>query len=195
MDGRVWVESEEGKGSTFIFIVVFGLTAEEPMQKKKAAAAVLEDVRLQPVRVLLVEDNPANRFLLRVVLEKFQHQVTEAVDGVEALHILLEDDRFDLILSDVQMPRLDGCSLPRIIRFCEQDEDIDIDTSEQLESGLVERLRARLRGRHRLIIAMTANAMSGDQEKCFAAGMDDYLTKPIDKEQLTATLKRWLPHG
>uniref|UniRef100_UPI004057AEA5 response regulator n=1 Tax=Candidatus Electronema sp. TaxID=2698783 RepID=UPI004057AEA5 len=195
MDGRVWVESEEGKGSTFIFIVVFGRTAEEPMQKKKAAAAVLEDVRLQPVRVLLVEDNPANRFLLRVVLEKFQHQVTEAVDGVEALHILLEDDRFDLILSDVQMPRLDGYSLTRIIRFCEQDEDIDIDTSEQLETGLVERLRRRLRGRHRLIIAMTANAMSGDQEKCFAAGMDDYLTKPIDKEQLAATLKRWLPQS
>ena len=194
MDGTITVQSEEGKGSTFIFIVVFGRTAEEPMQKKKAAAAVLEDVRLQPVRVLLVEDNPANRFLLRVVLEKFQHQVTEAVDGVEALHILLEDDRFDLILSDVQMPRLDGYSLTRIIRFCEQDEDIDIDTSEQLETGLVERLRRRLRGKHRLVIAMTANAMSGDQEKCFAAGMDDYLTKPIDKEQLAATLKRWLPN-
>jgi signal transduction histidine kinase len=195
MDGRIWVESEHGKGAAFIFIVIFGLTAEEPPHKKTAAAARLEDVRLQPVRILLVEDNPANRFLLRVVLERFQHQVTEAVDGVEALHILLEDDRFDLILSDVQMPRLDGYSLTRIIRFCEQDKEIDIDTSERLETGLVERLRRRLRGRHRLIIAMTANAMSGDQEKCFAAGMDDYLTKPIDKEQLAATLKRWLPQG
>ncbi|WP_417913362.1 response regulator [Candidatus Electronema sp. TJ] len=195
MDGRIWVESEEGKGSVFTFVVVFGRTAEEPPQKKKTASVLLEDVRLRPVRILLVEDNPANRFLLRVVLEKFQHQVTEAEDGVEALHILLEDDRFDLILSDVQMPRLDGYSLTRIIRFCEQDEEIDLDASEQLESGLVERLRRRLRGKHRLIIAMTANAMSGDQEKCFAAGMDDYLTKPIDKAQIASTLKRWLPAG
>jgi signal transduction histidine kinase len=196
MDGTISVQSEHGKGATFTFIVIFGLTAEEPPQKKKIDTAVVEAIRLQPVRVLLVEDNPANRFLLRVVLEKFQHQVTEAVDGVEALHILLEDDRFDLIITDVQMPRLDGYSLTRIIRRCEQDELLDKETADKLENNsLSERLRSRLRGRHRLIIAMTANAMSGDQEKCFNAGMDDYLTKPIDKVQLAATLKRWLPGG
>jgi signal transduction histidine kinase len=196
MDGTISVQSEHGKGATFTFIVIFGRTAEEPPQKKKIDTAVVEAIRLQPVRVLLVEDNPANRFLLRVVLEKFQHQVTEAVDGVEALHVLLEDDRFDLIITDVQMPRLDGYSLTRIIRRCEQDELLDKETADKLENNsLSERLRSRLRGRHRLIIAMTANAMSGDQEKCFNAGMDDYLTKPIDKVQLAATLKRWLPGG
>jgi signal transduction histidine kinase len=196
MDGTISVQSEHGKGATFTFIVIFGLTAEEPPQKKKIDVTVVEAIRLQPVRVLLVEDNPANRFLLRVVLEKFQHQVTEAVDGMEALHVLLEDDRFDLIITDVQMPRLDGYSLTRIIRRCEQDELLDKETANKLENNsLSERLRSRLRGRHRLIIAMTANAMSGDQEKCFNAGMDDYLTKPIDKVQLAATLKRWLPGG
>ena len=194
MDGRIWVESEEGKGAMFSFIVVFGLAAEEP-QQKKSAVALLEDVRLQPMRILLVEDNPANRFLLRVVLEKFNHQVTEAVDGVEALHVLLEDDRFDLILSDVQMPRLDGYSLTRIIRHCERGEAVDKESASKLEVSMTERLRRQLRGRHRLIIAMTANAMSGDQEKCFAAGMDDYLTKPIDKNQIAAALKRWQPGG
>ena len=109
------------------------------------------------------------------------------------LHVLLEDDRFDLILSDVQMPRLDGYSLTRIIRACEEGADIDADAASKLETGLCEQLRDRLYGRHRLIIAMTANAMTGDQEKCFAAGMDDYLTKPVNKEQLAATLRRWLP--
>ena len=190
MDGRIWVESEYGKGAAFIFVVIFGLAAEEPPQKK--IAGVLEAVKVRPVRVLLVEDNPANRFLLRVVLEKFQHQVTEAVDGMEALHILLEDDRFDLILSDVQMPRLDGYSLTRIIRCCEGGSD---ELSNKLDADLQVRLRSRLYGRHRLIIAMTANAMSGDQEKCFAAGMDDYLTKPIDRTQLAVTLQRWLSAG
>jgi signal transduction histidine kinase len=192
MDGTISVESEEGKGATFTFIVIFGLTAQELPKKKPAPRP--EESQMRPVRILLVEDNPANRFLLRVVLEKYQHQVTEAVDGVEALHVLLEDDRFDLILSDVQMPRLDGYSLTRIIRYCEQDEEATKEAaSDRLEASLRDRLRDRLRGRHRLIIAMTANAMSGDQEKCFAAGMDDYLTKPIDKEQLAATLRRWLP--
>ncbi len=188
MDGRIWVESEYGKGACFSFVVIFGRAAEEPPQKKRAAAP--DGIKVRPVRVLLVEDNPANRFLLRVVLEKFQHQVTEAVDGMEALHTLLEDDRFDLILTDVQMPRLDGYSLTRIIRCCEEEGGGEL--SSKLDADLRERLRSRLHGRHRLIIAMTANAMSGDQEKCFAAGMDDYLTKPIDREQLAATLQRWL---
>ena len=190
MDGRIWVESEYGKGAAFIFTVIFGLTADEPPQKKNSAA--LEAVKARPARILLVEDNPANRFLLRVVLEKSQHQVTEAVDGMEALHILLEDDRFDLIITDVQMPRLDGYTLTRIIRCCEEGGD---ELSSRLDKELRERLRKLLHGRRRLIIAMTANAMSGDQEKCFAAGMDDYLTKPIDREQLAAALRCWLPDG
>ncbi|WP_417910417.1 response regulator [Candidatus Electronema sp. PJ] len=193
MDGMISVKSEYGKGTTFTFIVIFSLTAQELPQKK--ATTILEEIRVRPVRILLVEDNPANRFLLRVVLEKHQHQVTEAIDGIEALHILLEDDSFDLILSDVQMPRLDGYSLTQLIRCCEQGEELDEEVADRLEASLVDRLRNRLHGRHRLVIAMTANAMSGDQEKCFDAGMDDYLTKPIDKEQLAATLRRWLPAG
>jgi hypothetical protein len=189
MDGAISVQSEPGKGSTFTFTVIFAQAAELPPPAEPVQAA---SVALQPLRILLVEDNPANRFLLKVVLEKFEHQVTEAFDGLAALHVLLEDDGFDLILSDVQMPRLDGYSLTRIIRVCEENSELDAEAAGKLEDGLLERLRAHLYGRHRLIIAMTANAMAGDQEKCFAAGMDDYLTKPVNKEQLTATLQRWL---
>ncbi|CAK8716143.1 histidine kinase [Candidatus Electronema halotolerans] len=190
MDGDISAQSEQGKGSTFTFTAIFGRTAEMP---KAAVHAMPNPAALQPLRVLLVEDNPANRFLLRVVLEKFEHQVTEAFDGLAALQMLLEDDSFDLILSDVQMPRLDGYSLTRIIRACEENGDLDSEAAGKIETGLLEQLRQRLQGRHRLIIAMTANAMTGDQEKCFAAGMDDYLTKPVNKDQLTATLQRWLP--
>jgi signal transduction histidine kinase len=189
MDGSISVESEQGKGSTFTFTVIFGRTVDQPL----ATAARAEPITIQPLRILLVEDNPANRFLIKVVLEKFKHQVTEATDGIEALHILLENDTFDLILSDVQMPRLDGYSLTQIIRSFEEGEALEAKTAMKLTEELYEPLRVQLYGKHRLIIAMTANAMRGDQEKCFAAGMDDYLTKPVNKEQLNATLQRWLP--
>ncbi|MDU9049744.1 MAG: response regulator [Candidatus Electrothrix sp. Rat3] len=189
MDGTIRVESEYGKGSTFSFVVMFGATSQDNIRKKNKNSEIM---RIRPVRILLVEDNAANRFLIRVVLEKFKHEVIEAVDGIEALHIMLED-HFDLILSDVQMPKLDGYRFTRIIRACEEGKELDPDLADKLDSDLISRLRRQLHGKHRLIISMTANAMSGDKEKCFIAGMDDYLTKPLNQEELAVTLTRWLP--
>jgi CheY-like chemotaxis protein/two-component sensor histidine kinase len=190
MDGTIGVESEYGKGSTFSFTAMFGATSQENIVRKETTRA--EAMKIRPVRVLLVEDNAANRFLIRVVLEKFNHEVVEAVDGIEALNIILED-QFDLILSDVQMPKLDGYRFTRIIRACEEGKELDPDLADKLDSDLISRLRRQLHGKHRLIISMTANAMSGDKEKCFIAGMDDYLTKPLNQEELAMTLTRWLP--
>ncbi|MDH4317855.1 MAG: response regulator, partial [Desulfobulbaceae bacterium] len=102
-------------------------------------------------------------------------------------------DYFELILTDVQMPRLDGYRFTRIIRACEEGRELDPDLAEKLDSDLISNLRQQLHGRHRLVISMTANAMSGDKEKCFTAGMDDYLTKPLNQEELALTLNRWLP--
>lgn len=190
MDGSISAESEYGKGSTFSFTVMFGAASQEKVVRQKNMSS--EVMRIRPVRVLLVEDNAANRFLIRVVLEKFKHEVIEAVDGIEALHIMLED-QFDLILTDVQMPELDGYRFTRIIRACEEGRELDPDLIKRLDSYLVSKLREQLHGKHRLIISMTANAMSGDKEKCFTAGMDDYLTKPLNQEELAITLNRWLP--
>jgi signal transduction histidine kinase len=190
MGGTIRVESEYDKGSTFSFAVMFGVTSQEKILRKKSTNS--EIMKICPIRVLLVEDNAANRFLIRVVLEKFKHEVIEAVDGIEALHIMLED-HFDLILSDVQMPKLDGYRLTKIIRACEEGKELDPDLSDKLDSDLISKLRQKLHGKHRLVISMTANAMSGDKEKCFTAGMDDYLTKPLNQEELAVTLTRWLP--
>jgi signal transduction histidine kinase len=190
MGGTIRVESEYDKGSTFSFAVMFGVTSQEKILRKKSTNS--EIMKICPIRVLLVEDNAANRFLIRVVLEKFKHEVIEAVDGIEALHIMLED-HFDLILSDVQMPKLDGYRLTKIIRACEEGKELDPDLSDKLDSDLISKLRQKLHGKHRLVISMTANAMSGDKEKCFTAGMDDYLTKPLNQEELVVTLNRWLP--
>ena len=191
MDGTISVASEYGKGSTFSFTVMFGATSQEKIVRKDTTDS--ETMRIHPVRVLLVEDNAANRFLIRVVLEKFNHEVVEAVDGIEALHVMLED-QFDLILSDVQMPKLDGYRFTRIIRACEEGKELDPGLAAKLDSNLISQLRQKLHGKHRLIISMTANAMSGDKEKCFTAGMDDYLTKPLNQEELAVTLSRWLPN-
>ncbi|WP_339135391.1 MAG: response regulator [Candidatus Electrothrix sp. GW3-4] len=190
MDGSINVESRYGKGSTFSFTVMFGATSQEKIVQQEGTESELMNIR--PIRVLLVEDNAANRFLIRVVLEKFKHEVVEAVDGIEALHIILEN-QFDLILTDVQMPKLDGYRFTQIIRSCEEDKELDPGLTEKLDSELINQLRQQLHGKHRLIISMTANAMSGDREKCFTAGMDDYLTKPLNQEELAITLNRWLP--
>jgi len=190
MDGSISVESEYGRGSTFSFTAMFGATSQENIVRQENRNS--EFLNIRPLRVLLVEDNAANRFLIRVVLEKFRHEVIEAVDGIEALSIIL-DDHFDLILTDVQMPKLDGYRFTRIIRACEEGKELDPDLADTLGSDLVSNLRRQLHGKHRLIISMTANAMSGDKEKCFTAGMDDYLTKPLNQEELVLTLNRWLP--
>jgi signal transduction histidine kinase/DNA-binding response OmpR family regulator len=116
------------------------------------------------LRVLLAEDNSVNQRLAVRLLEKRGHQVMVAADGLEALKAF-ERERFDLALVDVQMPHLDGLELAREIR--------------RRENGRRERLP---------IVAMTAHAMTGDRERCLAAGMDDYIAKPIQVEELDALL-------
>jgi PAS domain S-box-containing protein len=120
-------------------------------------------------RLLLVEDNAVNRKLALMVLRKFAIEVAVAEQGREALN-LLESDRFDLVLMDCQMPEMDGFEATQEIR-----------------------VRERASGGYRMpVIAMTANAMEGDRERCLAAGMDDYLTKPFTQEQFHAMLTKWL---
>jgi CheY-like chemotaxis protein len=119
-------------------------------------------------RVLLADDNPVNQRVAARLLERMGCEVELAGDGAQAVELALREE-FDVILMDCQMPSLDGYMATRAIR-------------EREGRG----------GRHRTIIAMTANAMAGDREKCLDAGMDDYVTKPIRGEILRATLERWL---
>ncbi|WP_333628627.1 response regulator, partial [Stenotrophomonas cyclobalanopsidis] len=120
------------------------------------------------LRVLLVEDNAVNRMVAEQLLRVFQCDVRNAADGEQAL-LALREGGIDVVLMDCQMPVLDGYAATRQWR------------SEEAAQG-----RARLP-----IIAMTANAMAGDRERCLQAGMDDYLSKPINRETLHALLQRW----
>ncbi|HHA2974759.1 TPA: ATP-binding protein [Stenotrophomonas maltophilia] len=128
-------------------------------------AAALPPLHL---RVLLVEDNTVNRMVAEQLLRVFQCKVRNASDGEQAL-LTLREGGVDVVLMDCQMPVLDGYAATRQWR------------AEEAESG-----RPRLP-----IIAMTANAMAGDRERCLQAGMDDYLSKPIARATLHALLKRW----
>jgi len=119
------------------------------------------------LRLLVAEDTPVNRKLVATVLAKRGHRVTTAENGRQALEAVA-DEAFDLVLMDVQMPEMDGLEATRAIRE-----------------------REKASGGHVPIVALTAHALKGDRERCLAAGMDGYLAKPIDLDQLVATVEGW----
>jgi two-component system, sensor histidine kinase and response regulator len=120
--------------------------------------------------VLVAEDNEVNQLLAVRMLERRGYRVGLVSNGREAVDAVAEGD-YALVLMDCQMPELDGYAATREIRAREEHRD----------------------GVHTPIVAMTANSMSGDRERCLAAGMDDYLAKPLDARAFDASLKRWAP--
>ena len=151
--------------------------AEKFAPRQEAAPSVQIEaapVVTQPLggHALLVEDNPVNRQVAQRLLTLLGLSFAVAENGKEALE-QLERDAFDVVLLDCQMPVMDGYTAVRILR-----------QNETAKSS-----------RHMPVIAMTANAMAGDREKCLRAGMDDYLSKPLNRALLEQTLRRWIPAG
>ena len=166
MGGEIGVESELGKGSTFHFTAWFDRARTETSEIEKSGRMKPEALHLN---ILLAEDNSMNRKYLIHFLTMFGHTIVTAVNGIEVLDILKARGReIDLVLMDIQMPEMSGIEATRAIR----------------ESD------GRLYDRSIPFIALTAYAMEGDRERMVGAGMDDYVSKPVDMQELSATIVR-----
>ena len=173
MEGRVWVESEPGNGSTFHFTVWVRVAAPGTVATAKGLpvpaapmTAVPAPVAV-PLRVLLAEDNAVNRMLAIGLLKKRGAEITVAENGREAVEAW-RPGAFDVVLMDMQMPEMDGMDAMREIRARESSGDLP----------------------RTPIIALTARAMAGDREECMAAGADDYVSKPIRVAELFRAIER-----
>lgn len=166
MDGDIWVESKPDKGSDFKFTAKFGIGKESGETKADSDAFPNAHLNLVNKYILLVEDNPFNQQVAKELLENIGVKVTVANNGQEALQELAKRP-YDIVLMDVQMPVMDGYEATRNIRATP-----DISTQ--------------------CVIAMTANAMPEDRQRCLSAGMDDFITKPITPEHLYQVLSKWV---
>ena len=166
MGGTLQLESQAGRGSRFFFRLRMTTTLEAVEEPRRAAVTGGHLTKpTGPLHILLAEDNAVNQRLVVRILERNGHRVDVAPTGLEALK-RLESTTVDLVLMDVHMPEMDGLTATRILRSREMDT-----------------------GSHIPVIAMTANAMRGDREKCIEAGMDDYISKPLHLDDLMAVVE------
>ncbi len=164
MNGRIWVVSEPDHGSNFYFTARFQLVGEAAGDKQASTGISNISRTASGLHILVAEDNNVNRFLTVRLLEKRGHRVTAVTSGPEAL-IQHAIQPYDVILMDVQMPGMDGFEVTAVIRAREQESQ-----------------------RRTPIIAITAHAMAGDRERCLEAGMDHYISKPIQPAALYKVL-------
>lgn len=174
MGGTIGVESVKGEGTTFWFTAVLSKQRERRAVRRNSFDATSGSSRKKStasnVSILVVEDDLTNQFVTKAILEKSGYRVDVANNGGEAIKALERND-YDLVLMDCMLPVLNGLEATAIIR----------DPTSAVRNHSIP------------VIALTANAMRDDRENCLAAGMDDYLAKPIEVKKVLAILEKWLP--
>jgi CheY-like chemotaxis protein len=168
MGGKIWAESKIGEGSVFHFTITTEACPAVMDQgaRRTSRPELLYPKDIQTMRILMVEDNAINQKVANKMLKRLGYRADLAANGLEALEAL-KLRHYDLILMDVQMPDMDGLEATKRIRAMPINQPY--------------------------IIAMTAHALKGDRETCMAAGMNDYISKPVKLEELKAALEeRWI---
>ena len=165
LGGKIWMESEEGRGSIFYFSIPYNSVSEENEEVLPAGSEEYKEVERKNLKILIVEDDEISYSLLLKTLQKISKEVLHAMTGVEAIEACRNHPDIDLVLMDIRMPKMDGNEATRQIR--------------QFNKDLI-------------IIAQTAYAFEGDRVKAIVAGCNDYITKPINKTLLYDLIKKHL---